>query len=202
MKNKLLAFVLAVLIALPCFSQMKAGMTIGPQFPVGDFSSASFGAGFGLGASGEYFFKDNMSTGILLHYSSFNQRGFVTPGFFYNSYDARMGVTSFTFLFNYYFSGAKVKPFIGGEFGLFAVRYHFHYTYVQPKFGFIVAEKGTDINTYAGMIIPAAGIAYPVNDKLDMTANMKYSIIFGNDIGYDNIAYIGINFGVFYKIAD
>jgi len=168
-------------------AQIQVGVVLGPQFPVGGFTDA-FNSGIGFGSTGKYFMKENMAVGTNLHYNYF------TGDRYYNEGRNRAAITAFTGMFQYYFSTDKIKPYAGGDFGLYFWNWRW-YTYYwinpagNPAYGYY-HDNGTALG-----FAPSGGITYDITDKFVLDGNLKFNLI----LTESDLNYLGMNLGLFYK---
>jgi hypothetical protein len=156
-------------------AQINVGATIGPQFPMGNFSDG-FNTGFGFNVAGKYMLNENMAVGLNLGYSRF--------GTGETGYSGSM--IPVTGLFEYHFTGGKVEPYAGADLGL--------YNYgVRIKIGGV---SSSDSKMYFGFA-PTVGALYALNDKLSLCANLKLNCVLTPD---NSATWLGLNVGAIFKI--
>ena len=153
-------------------AQISVGATFGPNFFTGN-------SNIGFTLSGKYQVQEKMIAGLNLGYSSM---GSFNLGYLNSTSFSLIPISG---LFEYHFGGEKIKPYVGGDLGLYTYR-------VSSKVNEI---KTSYSNTYLG-IAPTAGALYDINDKLSLCANFKYNIILSSGSG----AFSALNFGVVYKL--
>ena len=181
------------------FSQIQAGLILGPQIPVGGFSDG-FNVGFGFGITGKYSLQENMAVGANLNYNSFKgDRAYLGNNLLYaNDWHNKAAITAFTGLFEYYFSTEKLKPYAGADLGFYfwRVKWDYYYDPWINNGGNLVKvhESGSSSGTELG-IAPTGGIYYDLSDQLVLNGNLKFNLM----LTESNLNYVGINLGLFYK---
>jgi hypothetical protein len=176
---------------------VQAGINMGLQVPVGDFATW-YNPGFGAGAYGKYFLKENMALGANLNFNSFRGDRYHDP-YYNNDWRDNASITAFTGLFQYYFSGNKLKPYAGADLGFYFWRlksYNNYYYWTNPA-GHPVYNYYTNNGTAFG-IAPAGGITYDITDKLVFDVNLKFNLI----LTESGLNHLGLNFGLLYKIKE
>ena len=190
-------------------AQIAIGLTGGFGSPMGDMASKdkfSLGNGFGGGLSGRYFLNDNMAVGLNIGYYSFSFHD-VPPAITSNSY-YNLPITA---AFDYYFMDEGFKPYAGLELGYI----HTSYKLTQDVSGVSVDIKGSK----GGLLFaPVVGVAYELNDNLDILLNAKY--MYGltegktdlemtasgqsqtTSVDYYNTTFLNVNLGVSYRLSN
>jgi len=174
---------------------IQAGLNIGFQIPVGNFASW-YHPGFSVGAQGKYFLKENMAIGANLNFNSFHGDRYHDA---YNNNDWKnyASITAFTGLFQYFFSTDKLKPYAGSDLGFYFWRSQVYSYYWTNPAGHPVYDYHNDHGTALG-IAPMGGVTYDVTDKLVLDANLKFNLM----LTESGLNFLGINFGVLYKIKE
>jgi len=177
-KLSVILFVLLCFFYINANSQIVGGATIGLQAPSGDFADG-VKMGFGINLTGKYFLKENMAVGLNLGYNRFGAEDYG-----WDEYDikATASMVPITGLFEYYFTGKSVKPYLGADLGLY--RYGWKVKYE--------GESESDGEVYFGLA-PTAGILYEISESLTFCANIKFHNVFGEG---DTVSWFGINAGV------
>ncbi|NLN95687.1 MAG: porin family protein [Bacteroidales bacterium] len=172
---KTLLIVILAFVSISTYAQFYVGATVGPQIPLGDLSDGGK-TGFGLNLSGKYLLNDNMAVGLNLGYNSFKTdlKG-ITFSF--------MPITG---LFEYHINLDQFTPFIGADLGL----YNYGYKIKVEDY------NNSDSEIYFGFA-PTVGALYNINSDIALTANAKYNFVLTED---DPSSFLGINFGIVYKI--
>lgn len=174
-------------------AQFQVGGGLGLQIPVGDFSNG-YHPGFNIGATGKYFLNENMAVGANLFFNFFNSDKY--QDYAGNMWRNHVSITTFTGLFQYYFStSGKLKPYAGSDLGFYFWRTRFYNYWINPA-GHHVYDYYIDNGTALG-IAPTGGITYDISDKLVLDANLKFNLML-TDSGLN---YFGINTGIYYKIG-
>lgn len=181
-KNSIFIIVILLMIAVNVQAQFKAGATVGAQVPVGS-SMDGFKTGLGLNLFGKYMLKDNMAVGLNI--------GFLGLGTGASDGDEDDSAPKCRFmpvtgLFEYYFEGDKIKPYVGADLGL----YNYKVSYTAMGYNYSASE------TYFGFA-PVVGAMYAMNDKISLLANIKYHYVATDG---DAATMIGIHVGAVYTI--
>jgi outer membrane protein W len=156
-------------------AQIHVGATIGPQFPMGNFSDG-FNIGFGFNVVGKYMLKENMAVGLNLGYTRFGTGSEGVTG----------SMIPITGLFEYHFDAGNIKPYVGADLGLYS------YGVKYKLFG----ETASDSKVYFGFA-PTVGALYALNDKLSLCANLKFNCVLTED---NSATWLGLNVGAIFKI--
>ena len=182
-KKIALIIALATVGTFSAEAQISIGGSLGVNMPLSDFgdSKTGFSTGLGIGLQGRYDLNDNMKVGLNTGYYSFSAQV---------SDKITFRVIPVVAVFDYYLMTEGVKPYVGLDFGMYL--------------GQLALDGKTDdidpINKFG--IAPHAGVAYEVNDMLDVFGNVGYNMIFNKDDanGEKDITYLAINLGVSYSI--
>ncbi|MFZ4796023.1 MAG: OmpW family outer membrane protein [Bacteroidia bacterium] len=189
-------------------AQISLGLTGGMGLPMGDMANKDkmdLGSGFGGGLTGRYFLNDNMAVGLNLSYFSFAVNNI--PSGATASY-SNMPITA---AFDYYFMDEGIKPYAGLEAG---------FIYSSIKTSQTVSGINVEVTgSKSGLLIaPVVGVAYGVNDALDIMLNAKY--MYGmtsgkmdvtataggqsqtTSIDWYDATFVNINLGVSYKFGN
>ncbi len=208
LKKIALIIALATVVTFSAMAQVSVGLTGGMGLPMGDMANKdkmNLGSGFGGGLTGRYFLNDNMAVGLNLSYFSFAVND--VPSGVTASY-SNMPITA---AFDYYFMDEGIKPYAGLEAG---------FLYSSIKSSQTVSGKTVDVTgSKSGLLIaPVVGVAYGVNDALDIMLNAKY--MYGMTSGKADITatggaqtqttsidwydatFVNINLGVSYKFGN
>jgi outer membrane protein W len=181
-KISIMTLTILLMVVMNVQAQFKVGATVGAQVPVGT-SMDGFKTGLGLNLFGKYMLKENMAVGLNL--------GFLGLGTESSGGDGDDSSPSCRFLpvtglFEYYFNGDKIKPYIGADMGL----YNFKVSYKSSGITY------SDSKSYFGFA-PVVGILYELNDKISLLGNLKYHYVATEG---DAASMIGIHFGAVYTI--
>ncbi len=207
-KKITLIIALATVGAFSAKAQISLGLTGGMGLPMGDMSDKNkmdLGNGFGGGLTARYFLNEKMAVGLNLSYFSFAVNNI--PSGVTASY-SNMPITA---AFDYYFMDEGIKPYAGLEAG---------FLYSSIKSSQTISGISVDVTgSKSGLLIaPVVGVAYGVNDALDILLNAKY--MYGMTSGkmdltataggqtqntttdwYD-ATFVNINLGVSYKFGN
>ena len=93
---------------------------------------------------------------------------------------------SVTGLFEYYFKGDKVKPYVGAGLGLY--NYKISYDAMGGSY--------SDSKSYFGFA-PVIGVMYELSEKISLLGNLKFHYVATDG---DAATMIGIHFGAVYNI--
>ena len=192
---KKIVHLLLFLFALGLYTsnaQIQTGLETGLQVPVAGFASP----GFGFGASGKYSLKDNINVGANLHLNFFS--GDYYDPYFNNNLRNKTAITSIKGLFEYYYLTTifkdKLKPYAGGDIGFYFWREKGYSYWINPA-----GNPVYDSRIYNGIafgIAPMGGVTYELTDKLVVDSNLKLNLLLTDP----DMSYLGINFGLFYKL--
>jgi outer membrane protein W len=207
-KKIALIIALATVGTFSATAQISVGLTGGMGLPMGDMADKAkmdLGSGFGGGLTGRYFLNDNMAVGLNLSYFSFAVNNI--PSGATASY-SNMPITA---AFDYYFMDEGIKPYAGIEAG-------FLYSSIKSTTS-ILGTAFEATGSKSGLLIaPVVGVAYGVNDALDIMINAKY--MYGmtsgkmdvtttsggqsqtNSIDWYDATFVNINLGVSYKFGN
>ncbi len=177
MKKNLALFV--ILISFPSFSQTLFKMSggLGNRWDE-KLNSQTTGKGFRLSA--EEFFTPNFSLGIGLSYFSFNPTPLVNVRF-----------ASYSLQGTYYFTRAKLQPFLGLEVG------YCNY-YDKTTIELISGKISQQRNKSYGSIAPKAGVLYNITKQLGVQLQLSADFIPIPDIA--PIGFSSVNLGLTYKL--
>ncbi|MCF8429410.1 MAG: porin family protein [Bacteroidia bacterium] len=181
-KKIALVIALATIGTFGADAQISVGGSLGVNMPVSDFgdSKTGFKTGFGIGLQGRYDLNDNMKVGVNTGYYSFTSQVF-------DKFTFR--IIPVVAVFDYYFMTEGVKPYLGLDLGMYLGQ--------GANDG---KTDGIDATNKFG-VSPHAGVAYEVNDMIDVFGNVGYNMIFNKDDakGEKDITYLAVNFGVSYN---
>ena len=110
-KISILILTILVMVVMNVQAQFKAGATVGLQIPVGT-SMEGYKTGFGLNLFGKYMINENMAAGLNI---GFLGLGIETSGDIDDAGSPKSRFLPVTGLFEYYFKGDKVKPYVGDD---------------------------------------------------------------------------------------
>jgi outer membrane protein W len=181
-KISILILTILLMVVMNAQAQFKAGATVGVQVPVGT-SMDGYKTGLGLNLFGKYMLKENMAVGLNL---GFLGLGFESSGGDGDDSTPKSRFMPVTGLFEYYFNGDKIKPYIGADLGLYNYK-------VSYKAG---GTSYSDSKSYFGFA-PVVGAMYDLNDKISLLANLKFHYIATEG---EAATMIGIHFGAIYTI--
>lgn len=196
MKKIFLAIFFLSLIGINrSFGQLQAGVVLGLDVPVGDFSYL-YKPGFCFGLTGKYPLNEKMSLGLNVHYNGFT--GFLAHDPYHTGAN-KAGITAFTGLFQYYFSEEKFKPYAGADLGLYFINSRYYYGSWKNQGGNLVYSYDFIHGHRTALgFAPVGGMTYDISDKLVFDANVKFNLML-TETAFN---YIGINLGLFYKFEE
>jgi opacity protein-like surface antigen len=181
-KKIALIIALATVGTFSAKAQISIGGSLNINSPLSDFgdSKTGFKTGFGIGLQGRYDLNDNMKVGVNTGYYSFTNQ---------LSDKITFRIIPVVAVFDYYFMTEGIKPYVGLDLGMYLGQ-----TSIDGK------TDGIDATNKFG-IAPHAGVAYEVNDVIDVFGNLGYNMIFNKDDakGEKDITYLAINLGVSYS---
>lgn len=173
MKKIVLIIALFIGVYTYAHAQFVAGGHLAPAFPIGRFSDA-VDLGFGLGAEAKYMFSENLAIGFNISWYSF---GIKISDIY------KKNITPFLFSAQYLFpQSSGLAPYFGVGLGPYRV------TDRIDRFSVSTIDFG---------IAPIVGMLYPLNDQLDINANLKFNFVFSE--GVTNI-FFPLNVGVLMKL--
>jgi len=162
----LLSGILLTAMAGSAYGQFSAGATIGVQVPLGDFGS-SYHAGPGLNLTGRYAPTDNIRVGLNIGFNRYSDEW---------SGDWPVWMIPVTGLFEYHFGSKAVRPYVGGDIGIYRVQDD---SYSETHVGFA----------------PVAGVSFRASDIVSFLANLKYHYV-AADYAF---SWVGINVGASFE---
>ena len=170
-KIRLIALIMLSMIATAGYSQMQFGLQVGPQFPLGDFSSG-YNTGFGFNLNGKYFATDDVAFGLNIGYHHFGT----------DWDDINCGFMPITLLAEYHLSTDEFQPFLGFDLGVYNVSVN------------VLGMKDSDLQFG---LAPCAGIQYQLNDNLGLTGSIKWNYVMTDNTDFD---WFGLNLGVVFAL--
>lgn len=157
-------------------AQFMAGGQLGPVFPIGEFSDA-LNPGFGLGGEVKYLANENVMLGLNISWYSF--------GTGFDDYD--FNVTPLLFSAEYLIPQTSgFTPYVGLGLGPYRIANRIRISGVRTTSSF--TEFG---------IAPTIGALYPLNDQLDINANLKLNLVFTEE---NVTVFIPLNVGILVRV--
>lgn len=175
--KKIILLVLALLsfMAMNAQAQMSVGATAGLQLPMGDFADG-FKMGIGFNISGRYMLKDNLAVGANV--------GFTKFGGEVDGYSA--SIMPITGMVEYYFSEGSMRPFVGGDVGLYNYKINID----------VAGFESSASETYLGFA-PTGGVLIEKSESLSFIIKGKYHIVTTEG---SSSSWLGVNAGVIFKL--
>jgi hypothetical protein len=173
--------------------QIKLSFGPGVALPMGNFGDY-YGMGIGGTVEARYFISENISIGGNLGYYSFTEKSSTE---LLKSSDNKATFSFMPLLGNvsYFLSEEGFKPYVAGNLGLYMWKEKVTYDVLGEW-----EESGSDLGA-----APEVGFFMGITDKLELTANARYNVIFtGSGDGGDekssdggsNMTFISINAGI------
>ena len=158
------------------YSQFMVGGHLGPVFPMGEYSDFA-NPGFGAGGEAKYRYNENLAFGFNTSWYSFAT----------DFDDVKLNITPFLFSAEFLLPQTSgFTPYAGLGLGPYRIA-------TKIKLSGI---NSTDSFTRFG-IAPTVGALYPLNEQIDLNANLKFNFIFSDDF---TRFFIPLNVGVLFKI--
>lgn len=173
--------------------QLKLSFGPGVALPMGNFGDY-YGMGIGGTVEARYFISENISIGGNLGYYSFTEK---TTEDLLKSSDNKATFSFMPLLGNvsYFLSEEGFKPYVAGNLGLYMWKEKVTYDVLGEW-----ESSGSDLG-----VAPEVGFFMGLTDKIDLTANARYNIVFtgsGDDGGEkssdggSNMTFLSINAGI------
>jgi len=157
--------------------QITLGGELSLNLPTGDFGDA-YGTGFGITGVFTYRLNPNLAFTGSLGYISFGEK---LSGLSFSTVPINAGI-------QYRITPTgNFQPYIGAETLLFMST-----ASVESGFFGKVSSSSTDFS-----FTPLVGAAFPINNNLEIRANLKYHILFTSG---SSTTFIGIGGGLHFKI--
>jgi opacity protein-like surface antigen len=170
-KFKLIALIVFSLLTANVYSQVQFGLQVGPQFPLGDFSSG-YNMGFGFSANGKYFLSDDVAVGLNFGYNHFGT----------DYKDVNCGLMPMTLLAEYHLSTGDIQPVLGFDIGAYNVTVN------------VLGIKSSDLQFG---LAPYAGLQYHLSDNFALTGALKWNYVMTKNSDFD---WLGVNLGIVFGL--
>lgn len=173
MKKLFLIITLLISVYSYAHAQFVVGGHLAPVFPMGKFSDA-VDVGFGLGAEAKYMLSENFAVGVSISWYSFGNNA---------SSVYKWNITPFLLSAEYLFpQSSGLAPYVGVGLGPYRVATRIdRFSVASNDFG----------------IAPIVGMLYPLNEQIDINANLKFNFMFSE--GVTNI-FFPLNVGILMKL--
>ena len=192
------------LMTIICFAQaqISAGLTVGPAIPTGGYAKFA-GIGFGVVGEGRYVLTDQISVGINVGHYRTPTKDLNVPlqfqdGVFAVGYKGNYRSTSVTTVSEYFLLEDEFRPFAGLEAGAFITGY----TWKEDEEVVTQAPEFKESKVGFG-IAPIIGALYELNDGLELSATIKYTLTGASVQVFENPAFeeksihlLTVNFGI------
>ncbi len=202
MKKVITAVLFALLmLANSSFGQNNAGLQLGLNFPMGDFSNIS-GTGFGFAGTYEYMVMPQLGLTGSIGYYHFGSKS-VAEGFGL-SVETSTSVVPIVVGGRYYFMKGEIMPYGGAELGLYILSASAD---ISGNFtGFLKISSGNTVertnatnsssnSTTNFGFAPFVGVRYSIAPNISLDGNLKFTIVTTSG---STTTYFGINAGAFY----
>lgn len=188
--KKLIFFCCIYLLANSMNAQIMLGFNLGPQLPQNSNFKTNYKTGFGISASGKYAVSDSRLYGLTVSYAGWGPK---SPAAIL--YDYRVSATTFALGREDYFNDDRLRLYSIVEGALMFQNLKSS----RPDFE-------TQSSNFIGVNV-GAGLLFQVQDRLYVSAAARLHVNYGISefnlyYGTRWFSYIGMNFGVVYRLGD
>lgn len=180
MKRILSGFVAACSICLLTITSAQAQFSVGVHGSLASGDAQGSETFYGGGVNAKIFLSSKLDIGVGIKAFGENRK-FQAAG---QTLEYSAGIIPITGMIDYYFTDGFLRPYIGGEVGVYATGY-------RIKFN---GQETSKINSTNVGVAPKAGLMLALGN-LGIFAEADYNIMFGNKDGSANVGGIGnVNF--------